>query len=107
MDGGTQQPTKSRPKQWDIVGGDGTQGNDNGGGRCRIVLAIQIGGKKLNKQNSPRLYAAANQQINTTTNQMHAGVSREGFDKTRNRRGTQGERYLIILGVVKLGGGRE
>ena len=50
MDGGTQQPTKSWPtKRWDIVGGDGAQGNEDGGGRCRIVLAIKIGGKKNSK----------------------------------------------------------
>ncbi len=50
MDGGTQQPTKSRPtKRWDIVGGDGAQGDDDGGGCCRIVLAIKIGGKKISK----------------------------------------------------------
>jgi hypothetical protein len=49
VDGGTQQPTKSQPKQWDIVGGDGAQGNDGGGGSCCIVLAIEIGGKKIKK----------------------------------------------------------
>ncbi len=104
MDGGTQQPTKSRPKRWDIVGGDGAQGDDVGGGRCRIVSAIKIGGKK---KKSPRLYAAANRRINTTTNQMHAGVSREGFDKTHDWRGVQGGRYSFVLGAVALGGGRE
>ena len=31
MDGGTQQPTKSWPKRWDIVGGDGAQDDDDGG----------------------------------------------------------------------------
>ncbi len=49
MDGGTQQPTKSPPKRWDIVGGDGAQGDDDGGGHCPIVSAIKIGGKKINK----------------------------------------------------------
>ncbi len=61
MDGGTQQPTKIWPKRWDIVGGDGAQGDDDGGGRCRIVSAIEIGGKQKIKQNLPRFYAAANQ----------------------------------------------
>ncbi len=55
----------------------------------------------------PSLYAAANWRINTATNQMHVGVLREGFDKMRDRWGTQGERYSIVLGGVELGGGRE
>jgi hypothetical protein len=49
VDGGTQQPTEIRPKQWDIVGGDSTQGDDNGGGCRHIFLAIELKGKKMNK----------------------------------------------------------
>ena len=32
LDEGTQQPTKSRPKIWDIFLGDGAQGDDDRGG---------------------------------------------------------------------------
>ena len=46
LDGGTQQPTESRPKRWDIVGGGGAQGDHDGGGRCHIVSAVELGGKK-------------------------------------------------------------
>jgi hypothetical protein len=42
LDGGTQQPTKSRPKLWDIFLGDGAQGDDDRGGCCRIVWAIEL-----------------------------------------------------------------
>ena len=35
-------------KQWDIVGGNGAQGDDDGGGCCHILSAIEIGGK-INK----------------------------------------------------------
>jgi hypothetical protein len=46
---GTQQPTESRPKRWDIVGGGGAQGDHDGGGHCHIVSAVELGGKKINK----------------------------------------------------------
>jgi hypothetical protein len=31
----------------------------------------------------------------------------EGWERMYDRRGMQGERYLIVLGAVKLGGGRK
>jgi hypothetical protein len=46
LDGGTQQPTESHPKRWDIVGGGGAQGDHDGGRRCHIVSAVELGGKK-------------------------------------------------------------
>ncbi len=33
----------------DIVGGDIAQGDDDGGGRCRIVSAMKIGGNKISE----------------------------------------------------------
>jgi hypothetical protein len=41
-----QQSNESQPKRWDIVGGGGAQGDHDGGGRCHIVSAIELGGKK-------------------------------------------------------------
>jgi hypothetical protein len=36
---------------------------------------------------------------------MHVGVSREGFDKTRDRRGTQGFRIRLFWGQSSWEGG--
>ena len=88
LDGGTQQPTKSRPKRWDIVGGDGAQDNHDEGGRCSIVSAVEFGGKKKIKQNSSWLKAAANRRLNTTTNQINAGAAGEGYATGGERRGS-------------------
>jgi hypothetical protein len=36
---------------------------------------------------------------------MNAEVMSEGWEKMYDHRGTQGERYSIVMGAVKLGGG--
>ncbi len=77
MDGGTHQPTKSRPKQWDIVGGDGAQGNDDGGGCCCIISAIEIGGKKINKTKFTEALCGC-KSSNKHNNQPNARRSVEG-----------------------------
>ncbi len=77
MDGGTQQPTKSWPKQWDIVGGDSAQGDDDGGGRCCIVSAIKIGGKKINKTKFTEALCGR-KSMNKHNNQPNARGSVEG-----------------------------
>jgi len=38
-------------------------------------------------------------------NQMTAEVMGEGLERTYDRRGTQGGRYSIVMGAIKLGGG--
>ena len=68
--------------------GGAAQDNHDGGGRCRIVSAVEFGGKKKMKQNSSWLKAAANQQLNTTTNQMNAGAAGEGYATGGERRGS-------------------
>jgi hypothetical protein len=55
------------------------------------------------KQNLSWLKAAANQRLSTTTNQIHAGVAGEGYERTCDQWGAQGELYLIILGAIKFG----
>ncbi len=52
------------------------------------------------------LEAAANQQLHTTTNQIIAEAIGEGWERTRDCRGTQGGSHSIVLGPVELGGGR-
>ena len=47
LDGGTQQPNKSRPKLCDILLGDGAQGDDDRGGCCCIVWAIELLDKNI------------------------------------------------------------
>ena len=44
-----QQPTESQPLRYDIVRGDGAQGDDKRGASCCIFLAIELGGKNKNK----------------------------------------------------------
>ncbi len=51
--------------------------------------------------------AAANRRLHTSINQINAEERGEGRKRTCDRRGTQGERYLIIMGTVELGGGRK
>jgi hypothetical protein len=50
-------------------------------GEDAVVLfrPSNLGAKKIIKQNLSWLKAAANQQLNTTTNQIHAGVAGEGY----------------------------
>ncbi len=60
-----------------------------------------LGAKNKIKQNLLWLKAAANQRLNTTTNQIHAGVVGEVYERTCNWWGVQGERYFIVLGAIK------
>ncbi len=48
--GGTQQPTKSRPQWYEIVGGEGAQDNHDGVGRYLIVQAIELSDGKNQEQ---------------------------------------------------------
>ena len=41
------------------------------------------------------------------SNKLNADAMGEGWERTCDRRGTQGEHYLIIMGTVELGGGRK
>ncbi len=47
--------------------------------------------------------AAARRQINTTTNQKHAGTMKEGWYRMHDWEGTYGERDSINFGAIKLG----
>jgi hypothetical protein len=59
-------------------GEDGAQGDDNWGGRCRIVCANRFRGK--NKDNEIRRgYVAANRRLHATTNQINAGAMGGGY----------------------------
>ncbi len=78
MDGGTQQPAESRPKSWDMSGGKGVQDIDDEGGLCCIVSTVELRGKNKEKQILSWSEVAPNRQINTTTNQIHAGASGNG-----------------------------
>ncbi len=66
---------------------------------------LNLGAKKLIKQNLSWLKAAANRRLNTTTSQIHAGTagSGEGYERTRDQWGAQGELYLIVLGAIEFG----
>ncbi len=47
------------------------------------------------------------QRMYTTTNQKHMGAMEEGQDRTREWQGAEGRRDSIILGAMKLGGGKK
>jgi hypothetical protein len=53
------------------------QGNDNGGGRFRIILAIEIGGKKINKTKFAEALCGR-KSTNKHNNQPNARKSVEG-----------------------------
>ena len=101
-----QQTTKIWPTWWDIVGGDGAQGDDNGGGRRHIISAIEIGGKQINKTKFSKALCGR-KSTNKHNIYSNACGSVEGgiWQKTRPA-GNAGVPYSIVLGAVELGGGR-
>jgi len=105
VDGGIQQPTKSRPKRWDIAGVDGAQGYHDGGGRCRIVSAIEVGEKKRNITKFVVILAAANRRLNTTTNQIRGGGDGGGIGEYARPAGNAGAAVFDRFGGGRVGRG--
>ena len=60
------------------LGEDGSQGDDDWGGRCRIVCANRFRGKNRDNEFC-RGYVAANRRLHATTNQINAGAMGGGY----------------------------
>ena len=98
-----QQPTESRPYHWDNVVGDGAQGNGDRGGCFRNFSAIGLQGKK---RNLPKFVVALGGRCHKKKlNSL--GADGEGLGEDARPAGNAGERYLIVLGAIKVGGGRK
>jgi hypothetical protein len=59
--------------------------------------------KKLkNKIHCGLRWPPTKKNTHTTINKNHAGAMGEGWDRTRDQWGAQGEHNLIVMGTIKL-----
>ena len=83
--------------------GDGAQGNGDRGGCFRNFSAIGLQGKK---RNLPKFVVALGGRCHTKKLNSRRADGK-GLGEVARPAGNAGERYLIVLGAVELGRGRE
>jgi hypothetical protein len=74
-----------------------------------VLLFCPSNRSTKNEENKIRrgLGGSQTMTLHTTTNKKHPGATKERRDMRRGQRGVQGEHDFIVLGAIKLGGGKK